>query len=169
VLKRIFGPKREEYRSWRKVHNDEHYSLCSSPNIIWVIKSRRMMWVGHVACMEEGRYVYRVLVGRPKRERPLGRPKHKWEDNIKIDPREIGIDGVNGIWLAHDRVLWEGFCEHYEPLDSVKKAGYCLTSIVPISFSKNMLHHKCNLLPFYGSSRSEYKDTVRKRELFLHY
>jgi hypothetical protein len=95
VLRRIFGPKRDENRSWRKLHNDELHNLYSSLNIVMVIKSRRMRWVGHVACMEEGRGVYRVLVGRPKGKRPLGRPRHRWEDNIKTDLREIGIDGVN--------------------------------------------------------------------------
>jgi hypothetical protein len=74
VLRRIFGPKREEDGSWRKLHNDELHNLYSSPNIIRVIKSRRMGWVGHVARMREGRGVYRVLVGRPKSKRPLGRP-----------------------------------------------------------------------------------------------
>jgi hypothetical protein len=65
VLRRIFGPKREEDVSWRKSHNDELHSLYSSPNIVRVIKSRRMRWVGHVAHMGEWRGVYRVLVGRP--------------------------------------------------------------------------------------------------------
>jgi len=69
-----------------------------------VIKSRRMRWAGHVAHMEEWRGVYSVLVGRPEVKRPLGRPRHKWEDNIKLDLREIGINGVNWIQLAHDRV-----------------------------------------------------------------
>jgi hypothetical protein len=67
VLRRIFGPKREEDVSWRKLHNDELHSLCSSPDIVRVIKSRRLRWAGHVAHMGEGRGVYRVLVGRPKR------------------------------------------------------------------------------------------------------
>jgi hypothetical protein len=69
-----------------------------------MIKSRRMRWVGHVACMGEGRGVYRVLVGRPGGKRPLGRPTRRWEDNIKMDLREITIDGANWIWLAQDRV-----------------------------------------------------------------
>jgi hypothetical protein len=64
VLRRIFGPKREVDRSWRKLHNDELHSLYSSLNIVWVIKSRRMRWAGHVARMEEGKGFYRVLVGR---------------------------------------------------------------------------------------------------------
>jgi hypothetical protein len=73
VLRRIFGPKREEDGSWRKLHNDELHSLYSSPNITRVIKSRRMRWAGHVARMGEGRGVYRVLVRRPERKRPLRR------------------------------------------------------------------------------------------------
>jgi transcription termination factor 2 len=92
-LRKIFGPKREEDGSWRKLHNDELHSLYSSPNVVTMIKSRRMRWAGHVARMEEGRCVYRVLVGRPKRKRPRGRPRRRWEDNIKLDLREIWIDG----------------------------------------------------------------------------
>jgi hypothetical protein len=97
VLRRIFGPKREEDVSWRKLHNNELHSLYSSPNIVRVIKSRRMRWAGHVANMGEGRGVYSVLVGRPEGKRPLGRPRRRWEDNIKLDLREIGIDGANWI------------------------------------------------------------------------
>jgi hypothetical protein len=96
----IFGPKRNEDGSWRKLHSDELHNLYSSPNIVRVIKSRKMRWVGHVARMGEGRGVYRVLVGRPEGKRPLGRPRHRWEDNIKLDLREIMIDGANWIQLA---------------------------------------------------------------------
>jgi hypothetical protein len=109
VLRRIFGPKREEDGSWRKLHNDELHSLYSSPNIVKVIKSRRMRWAVHVARMGEGRGVYRVLVGRPEGKRPLGRPRRRWEDNIKMDLGEIGIDGTNWIRLAQDRVQWRAF------------------------------------------------------------
>jgi hypothetical protein len=109
VLRRIFRPKREGDASWRKLHNDELHCLYSSPNIVRVIKSRRMRWAGHVACIGEGRGVCRVLIGRPKGKRPLGRPRHKWEDNIKLDFREVGVDGTNRIWLAHDRVCWWAF------------------------------------------------------------
>jgi hypothetical protein len=106
VLRRIFGPKREEDGPCRKLHNDELHNLYSSPNIVMVIKSRRMRWVGHVARMGEGRGVYRTLVGRPERKRPLGRPWRRCEDNIKLDLREIVIDGANWIQLAQDRVQW---------------------------------------------------------------
>jgi hypothetical protein len=102
----IFGPKREEDGSWRKLHNDELHSVYSSPNIVRVIKSRRMKWAGHVARMGEGRSVYRVLVGRPKDKRPLGRPKGRWKDNIKMSLREIRIDRANWIQLAQNRVQW---------------------------------------------------------------
>jgi hypothetical protein len=106
VLRRIFGPKREEDGSWRKLHNDEFHNLYSSPHIVRTIKSKRMRWAGHVARMGEGRGVYRVLVGRPEGKRPLGRPRRRWVDNIKIDLREIGIDGANWFQLAQDRVQW---------------------------------------------------------------
>jgi hypothetical protein len=100
VVRMIFGPKREEDGSWIKLHNDELHSLYSSPNIVRVIKLRRLKWAGHVARMGEGRGVYRVLVGRSEGKRPLGRPRLRWEDNIKMDLREIGIDGANWIhWL----------------------------------------------------------------------
>jgi hypothetical protein len=109
VLRKIFGTKRGVDGSWRKLHNDELHNLYSSPNIVRVIKSRRMRWAGHVARMGEGRSVYRVLVGRPEGKRPRGRPKRRWEDNIKMDLEEIGIDGANGIRLAQNRVQWRAF------------------------------------------------------------
>jgi hypothetical protein len=106
---RIFGPKTEEDGSWRKLNNDELHSLYSSPNIVRMIKSRRVRWAGHVARMGEGRGVYWVLVGRPEGKRPGGRPRRRWEDNIKMDLREIGIDGANWIQLPQDRVQWRAF------------------------------------------------------------
>jgi hypothetical protein len=104
VLRRIFGPKREEDGSWRKLHNDELHNLYSSANIVRVIKSRRMRWAGHVARMGEGRGAYSVSVRRPEGKRPLGGPRRRWEDNVKVDLRKIGIDGANLIQLAHDRI-----------------------------------------------------------------
>jgi hypothetical protein len=108
VFRKIFGPKREEDGSWRKLHNDELDNLYSSPNIVRVIKSRRMRGEGHMARME-GRGVYRVSVGGPEGKRPLGRRRRRWEDNIKMDLREIWIDGANWIQLAQDRVQWRAF------------------------------------------------------------
>jgi hypothetical protein len=109
VLRKIFGPKREEDGSWRKLHNDKLHGLYSSPNIVRVIKSRRMRWAGHVAGMGEGRDVYRVLVGKPEGKRPLGRHRLRWEDNIKLDLREIRFDGANWIRLAQDGVQCRAF------------------------------------------------------------
>jgi hypothetical protein len=88
VLRRIFGPKRDEVTGdWRKLHNEELRNLYSSPNIIRIIKSRRMRWAGHVARMGEKRNAYRILVGKPGGKRPLGRTRIRWVDIIKIDLR----------------------------------------------------------------------------------
>jgi hypothetical protein len=87
-LRKIFGPKREEDGSWRKLHNDKLHSLYSSPNIVRVIKSRKMKWTGHVTRMGEGRGVYRILVGRPEGNISLEKPRRRWEDNIKMDFRK---------------------------------------------------------------------------------
>ena len=88
------------------LHNAELSDLYSLPNIVWVVKLRRMRWAGHVAHMGEGRDVHRILVGKPEGKRPLGRPRHRWEDNIKMDLQEVG--GVCGDWmeLAQDRDRW---------------------------------------------------------------
>jgi hypothetical protein len=86
VLRRIFGPKRDEVTGeWRKLHKERLHDLYSSPTIVQGIKSRRLRWAGHIACMGDGRGMYRVLVGKNEGRRPLGRPRHRWEDNIKID------------------------------------------------------------------------------------
>jgi hypothetical protein len=102
VLRRIFGPKRDEVtEEWRRLHNKELYALYS-PNIIRVIKSRRLRWAGHVALMGELRGAYRALVGKPEGSRPLGRPRHRWEDNNKMDLQEVGWGGgawTGSIWL----------------------------------------------------------------------
>jgi len=88
---------------WRKLHNEEHNDLCCSPNIVRLIKSRRMRWAGHVACMGERRDVCKVLVGKTEGKRPLGRPRRRWEDNIKMDLQEVGCGGMEWIELAQDR------------------------------------------------------------------
>jgi hypothetical protein len=95
VLRRIFGPKRDEVmRDWRKLNNEELHNLYSSPNIIRMIKSRRMGWTGHEARMGEKRNAYRILVGKPEGKRELGR-RRRWTNSIKIDLREIGWDGLD--------------------------------------------------------------------------
>jgi hypothetical protein len=107
VLRRVFGPRRVEVTGeWRKLHNKKLNDLYSLPIIVRVVKSRRMRWEGHVARMGEDRDVYRVLVGKPEGERPLGKPRRRWEDNIKMDLQEIG--GGRGDWmeLAQDRDKW---------------------------------------------------------------
>jgi hypothetical protein len=109
VLRKIFEPKREEDGSGRKLHNDKLHSLYSSPNIVRVVKSRRIRWAGHVARMGCGRGVYRVLVGWPEGKRLVGRHRCRWEDNSKMSRTEIGIDGVIWIQLAQDRVQWRAF------------------------------------------------------------
>jgi hypothetical protein len=82
VLRRIFGPKRGEVTGeWRKLHNEELHILCSSPDIISQIKSRRMRWAGHVARMGEERNVYKVLMGKPEGKRSLRRPRRGWDQN----------------------------------------------------------------------------------------
>jgi len=100
VLRRIFGPKRDEIKwEWRKLHNEDLIDLYSSANIIWVIQSRKIRWAGHVECVGEKRCVYMVLVGKPEGKRPLGRPKRRREDNIKMDVQKVGCRG-NGLDLA---------------------------------------------------------------------
>jgi hypothetical protein len=107
VLRRIFGPKRDEVTGeWRKLHNEELHNLYSSPDIIRQLKSRLMRWAGHVARMGEERKVYKVLVGKIEGKRPLGRPRRRWGDGIRIDLREIGLGGVDWIRLAQDRDRW---------------------------------------------------------------
>ena len=94
-MSRIFGPKRDGATGeWRKLHEEELNELYSSPNIVRVIKSRRMRWVGHMVGMEEGRGVHKVLVGKPEGKRPLERPSRRWEDNIKMDLEEVGWTGA---------------------------------------------------------------------------
>jgi len=107
VLWRIFGPKRDELTGeWRKLHNEELNDLYSSPIIVQVMKSRRMKWTEYVARMGENRGAYRVLVGKPEGKRPLGRPRLRWEGNIKVDLQELGCGGLDWIELAQDRVRW---------------------------------------------------------------
>ena len=103
MLRRVFGPNRDEVTGeWRKLYNEELNDLYSLPNIVRVVKSRRMRWTGHVAHMREDRVVHRVLVGKPEEKKPLERPRRRWEDNIKMDLQEVG----DWMELAQDRDRW---------------------------------------------------------------
>ena len=107
VLRRIFGPRRDGVTGvWRKLHNEELNELYSSRNIVRVIKSRRLRWAGHVARMEEGRGVHKVLVGKSEGKRPLGRPRRRREDYLKMDLEEVGRGGGDWMELAQDRNRW---------------------------------------------------------------
>jgi len=107
VLRRIFGPRRDEVMGeWRKLYNEELNDLYCSPNIVRVIKWRRMRWAGHVARMGEEREVYKVLVGKRVGKRPLGRPRCRWVDNIRMDLQEVGYGYMDCIGLAQDRDRW---------------------------------------------------------------
>jgi len=108
LLRRIFGPKRDEVTGERrKLHKEERNDLYCSPNIFRVIKPRRTKLEGHVARMEERRCVYRVLVGKPEEKRPLGRPRRRWEDNIKMDLQTVGCGVMDWIERTQDRHNWQ--------------------------------------------------------------
>jgi hypothetical protein len=96
ILRRIFGPNRDENGDWRRLHNEE-------PNIVRVIKSRRLRRTGYVARMEEGRRAFKIVTGKPTGKRPLGSPRRRWEDNIIMDLEEIGINAGNWVDSAQDR------------------------------------------------------------------
>ena len=129
MLRTVYGPKRDEVTGeWRKLHNEELSDLYSLPNIVWVVKSRRMRWAGHVARMGQGRGGYRVLMGKPERKKPMGRPRRRWEDNIEMDLEEVG--GGCGDWmeLAQDRDRWRALVSTVMKLRVPKNAGNFLTS-----------------------------------------
>jgi hypothetical protein len=106
LLRRIFGPKRDEVTGeWRKLHNEELHDLYSSPSVIRIIKAR-MKWVGNAARMGEKRNAYRLFVGKPEGGRPLGRPRRRWMDNIRMDLVEVRWGDVDWIGLAQDRNRW---------------------------------------------------------------
>jgi hypothetical protein len=105
MLRRIFGPKRDEVTGeWRKLHNEELLDLHSSPSIIRIMKARR--WAGHLARMGERRNAYSLLVGKPEGRRPLRRPRRRWVDNIRMELGEVGWSDVDWVGLAQDRDRW---------------------------------------------------------------
>ena len=110
VLRKIFGAKKDEITGeCRKLHNAELHALYSSPNIIRSLNSRRLRWARYVARMEQCRNAYRVLVGKLEGKRPLGRPRRRWEDNIRMNLREVGSDPGERIDLAKDRDQWRAY------------------------------------------------------------
>ena len=106
ILRRIFGPKWDENGEWRRLHNEELHSLYRSPNIVRVIQSRRLRWAGNLARMEEGRSAFKILTGKPTGKRPLGRPRRRWEEFIRMDLEEIGINAGSWVDSAQDRDYW---------------------------------------------------------------
>ena len=142
VLRGIFGPRRDEVTGdWRRLHNEELNDLYCSPHIVRVIKSRRMRWDGHVARMGEERGLCRVLVGKPEGKRPLGRPRRRWVDNIKMDLQEVGCGYMDWIGLAQDRDRWLTLMSAVMNLRVPWNAGNFLTSCKPVSCSGRTLHH----------------------------
>ena len=139
----IFGPRRDEVTGeWRRMHNEELNDLYSSPNIVRVIKSRRMRWAGHEARMGDERGVYRVLVGKPEGKRPLERPRRRWVDNIRTDLQEVGCGYMDWIGLAQDRDRWRTLVSAVMNFRVPWNAGYFLTRCKPVSFSRRTLHHE---------------------------
>ena len=110
-LRRIFGLKRDENGEWRGLHNEELHSLYRSPNIIRMIKSRRLRWTGHIARMEEGRSAFKILTGKPTGKRPLGMPRCRWEDHIRMDLEVIGINARNWVDSAQKQGLLDRLYE----------------------------------------------------------
>jgi hypothetical protein len=126
VLRRIFGPKRDEVvGEWRKMHSEELQNLYSSPDIIRQVKSRQMRWAGHVVRTGEERKVYKVLVGKPEGKRPLGRPRRRWEDGIRMDLREIDLGGCGLDLTVSGQGPVAGCCECGD-----ESSGSCTTELV---------------------------------------
>ena len=106
ILRRIYVPKRDKNGEWRRLHNEQLQNLYRSPNIVRVIKSIRLRWAGHVARIEEGRSAFKFLTFKPRGKRPLGRSRRRWEDNIRMDLEEIGINERNWVDSAQDGNYW---------------------------------------------------------------
>jgi hypothetical protein len=116
----VFGAKRDEVTGeWRKLHNEDLRDLYTLPNIVRLVKSRRMRWAWHVVRMGEGRPLHSVLVGKPEGKRPRGIPRRRWEDNIKMDLQEVGEGCVDWMELAQDRDT----CEYGNGLSGSTKCG----------------------------------------------
>ena len=143
VLRRIFGPRRDEVTGeWKRLLNEELNDLYTSPNIVRVIKSRRIRWAEHVARMGEEKRVYRVLVGKPEGRRPLGRPRGRYVDNIRMDLQEVGCGYMDWTGLAQHRDRRRTLVSAVINLRVPWNAGNFLTSCKPISFSRRTLHQR---------------------------
>ena len=139
-----FMDSKFKFLRFKRLHNEELNDLYSSPNIVRVIKSRRMMWAGHMAYMGEERGVYRVLVGKPEGKRPLGRPRRRWVDNIRTDLQEVGCGYMDWIGLAQNRDRWRTLVSAVMNLRVPWNAGNFLTNCKPVSCSRRTLHHGVN-------------------------
>ena len=141
VLRRIFGPRRDEVTGEWRLHNEELNDLYSSPNIVRVIKSRRMRCARHVRRMGEETGVYRFLLGKSEGRRPLGRPTRRWVDNIRMDLQEVGCGYMDWIGLAQDRDRWRSLVSAVMNFRVPWNAGNFLTSCKPASCSRRTLKH----------------------------
>ncbi|KAJ4433904.1 hypothetical protein ANN_16217 [Periplaneta americana] len=180
VFRKIFGAKRGEFTGeWRKLHNTELHALYSSPDIIRNIKSRRLRWAGHVARMGESRNAYRVLIGRPEGKKPLERPRRRWEDNIKMDLREVGYDDRDWINLSQDRDQWRAYIISYDSprggVSVITEKGETTTSFLLIQKARpsDSGRYQCN--PSNAQSKSitvHVLNGIGKQyvyEIFTHY
>jgi hypothetical protein len=123
ILRRIFGPRRQEVAGvWRRLHNKELHNLYASPDIIRVIKSKRMRWKKHVSHIGDMRNAYSILVGKPERKKPLGRTCRRWKNYIRVDLRDIGGEIVDWMHLGQDRDQWGG--GHYEDGNEPSASGF---------------------------------------------
>ncbi|KAJ4443847.1 hypothetical protein ANN_05634 [Periplaneta americana] len=169
VFRKIFGAKRDEVTGeWRKLHNTELHALYSSPDIIRNIKSRRLRWEGHIARMGESRNAYRVLVGRPEGKRPLGRPRRRWEDNIKMDLREVEYDGRDWINLPQDRARWRAYVRAGMNLRKAHLYG-CETWTLTLREEQRLRVFENKVLrKIFGAKRDEVTAERRKLNTELH-
>jgi hypothetical protein len=146
---RIFGPKREEVTGdWRKLHNEELNDPYSSPNIVRVNQARRIRWAGMKHVWERG--LHRVSVGKPEGKRPLGSPRRRWEDDIKIDLQVMGCECMDLVDVAQDRNRWRALVNALMNLRVPQNLGNFLTSCKLTSFSRTTLLHGVFMLVIYG-------------------
>jgi hypothetical protein len=142
VFRKIFERKREELTGeWRRLHNEELHYLYPSPNIVRAIQSRRIILAGHIARKGDRRGAYRVLVGRPEGRRPLGRPRPRWGEGIKVDLKEVGWVGMDWIDMAQDRNRWRVLVNTVMNLRVPQNAENFLTSWGTVSFSRRTPLH----------------------------